>query len=179
MLKPQIYVLQEKLLFPATVLLNPVVRLLKVPFCREKEDNLHQRRPERILAFASSQVTTLAGSRRYSSKRLSSSFNCSSVTGISSGLEDNSSQSSTAKSNLSAVESFCSSGIVSLIMPTRLPYSGPSRNWWKASRSGDSIVFPPIQGRMERFKKPLPAKCRIERKILFDILESRARDIPE
>ena len=90
--------------------------------------------------------------------------------GHSSGSEDNSSQSSTAKANLSAVESFCSSGIVSLIMPTRLPYSGPSRNWWKASRSGDSIVFPPIQGRMERFKKPLPAKCRIERKILVDIL---------
>src|SRR5208282_1450249 len=73
-------------------------------------------RPERILAFASSQVTTLSGSCRYSSKRLSSSFSCSSVTGIASGLEDNSSQSSTAKANLSAVESFCSSGIFSLIM---------------------------------------------------------------
>ena len=41
MLKPQIYVLQEKLLFPSTVLFNPVVRLLKIPFCREKKDNLH------------------------------------------------------------------------------------------------------------------------------------------
>ena len=82
----------------------------------------------------------------------------SSVTGISSGLEDNSSQSSTAKANLSAVESFCSSGIVSLIMSTRLPYSGPSRNWWKASRSGrGSIVFPPVQGPRERFTKLSPA----------------------
>ena len=74
---------------------------------------------------------------------MSSSLSSSSVTGISSQLEDNSSQSSTAKTNLSAVESLCSSGIVSLIMPTRVPYSGPSRNWEKASRSGrGSIVLP-------------------------------------
>ena len=33
-----------------------------------------------------------------------------------------------AKANLSADESFCSSGIVSLIMWTRVPYRGPSRN---------------------------------------------------
>jgi len=78
----------------------------------------------------------LSGSCRYSSKRLSSSFNCSSVTGIASGLEDNSAQSSTAKANLSAVESFFSSGIVSLIISTRIPNSGPSRNWRKATRSG-------------------------------------------
>jgi hypothetical protein len=71
MLKPQVYILQEILLSPLTVLFNPIVRLLKISFCREKKDNL---------------------------------------------------------------ESFCSSGIFSLIMWTRLPYSGPSRNWGKASR---------------------------------------------
>jgi len=41
MLKPQLYILKEKLLSPSTVLLNPVVCLLKIPFCREKKDNLH------------------------------------------------------------------------------------------------------------------------------------------
>jgi hypothetical protein len=41
MLKPQLYILQEKLLSPSTVLFNPVVRLLKIPFYREKKDNLH------------------------------------------------------------------------------------------------------------------------------------------
>jgi hypothetical protein len=41
MLKPQLYILQEKLLSPLTVLFNPVVRLLKIPFRREKKDNLH------------------------------------------------------------------------------------------------------------------------------------------
>jgi hypothetical protein len=33
MLKPQLYILQEKLLSPSTVLFNPIVRLLKIPFC--------------------------------------------------------------------------------------------------------------------------------------------------
>jgi hypothetical protein len=41
MLKPQLYILQEKLFSPLTVLFNPVVRLLKIPFRREKKDNLH------------------------------------------------------------------------------------------------------------------------------------------
>ncbi len=41
MLKPQVYIPQEKLLSPLTVLFNPIVRLLKIPFCREKKDNLH------------------------------------------------------------------------------------------------------------------------------------------
>jgi hypothetical protein len=41
MLKPRLYILQEKLFSPLAVLFNPIVRLLKVPFCREKEDNLH------------------------------------------------------------------------------------------------------------------------------------------
>jgi hypothetical protein len=41
MLKPQLYILQEKLLSPSTVLFNPIVRLLKIPFCREKKDDLH------------------------------------------------------------------------------------------------------------------------------------------
>jgi hypothetical protein len=78
--------------------------------------------------------------------------------------------------SFSAVESFCSSGIVSLILSTRLPYCRPSRNWWKASRSGGSIVFLPIQGRIERFTKLLPANTRMERGILFDILASSARE---
>src|SRR5262249_46863057 len=69
-----------------------------------------------MFALTSSQVRTFSGSRRYCSKRRSSSLSCSSVTGISSELEDNSSQSSTASANLSAVESFCSSGILSLII---------------------------------------------------------------
>jgi hypothetical protein len=41
MLKPQVYILQKILFSPLTVLFNPVVRLLKIPFCREKKDNLH------------------------------------------------------------------------------------------------------------------------------------------
>ena len=56
------------------------------------------------------------------------------------GIGESPSQSSTAKANLSAV-SFFSSGIVSLIISTRLLYSGPSRNWWKASRSGALSYF--------------------------------------
>jgi hypothetical protein len=41
MLKPQLYILQEKLFSPLAVLFNPIVSLLKVPFCREKKDDLH------------------------------------------------------------------------------------------------------------------------------------------
>ena len=41
MLKAQLYILKEKLFSPLSVLFNPVVRLLKVSFCREKKDNLH------------------------------------------------------------------------------------------------------------------------------------------
>ena len=41
MLKPQVYILQKILFSPLTVLFNPVVRLLKILFCREKKDNLH------------------------------------------------------------------------------------------------------------------------------------------
>jgi hypothetical protein len=41
MLEPQVYILQEELLSPLTVLFNPIVRLLKIPFCRGKKDNLH------------------------------------------------------------------------------------------------------------------------------------------
>jgi hypothetical protein len=41
MLKPQLYILQEKLFSPLTVLFNPIKRLLKIPFCREKKDKLH------------------------------------------------------------------------------------------------------------------------------------------
>jgi hypothetical protein len=33
MLKPQLYILQEKLLSSSMVLFNPVERLLKIPFC--------------------------------------------------------------------------------------------------------------------------------------------------
>jgi hypothetical protein len=62
------------------------------------------------------------------------------VTGIASGLEDNSSQSSTAKANLSAVESFCSSGIFSLIIWTKLPYSGPSHNRAENAAAGTELV---------------------------------------
>ena len=40
MLKAQLYILKEKLFSPLSVLFNPVVRLLKVSFCREKKDNL-------------------------------------------------------------------------------------------------------------------------------------------
>ena len=41
MLKPQVYILQEIVLSPLTVLFNRIVRLLKIPFCRDKKDNLH------------------------------------------------------------------------------------------------------------------------------------------
>jgi hypothetical protein len=41
MLKPEFYILQEDVLFPLTVLFHPVVRLLKIPLCREKKDDLH------------------------------------------------------------------------------------------------------------------------------------------
>jgi hypothetical protein len=37
MLKPQLYILQEKLFSPLPVPFNPVVRLLKITFCREKK----------------------------------------------------------------------------------------------------------------------------------------------
>ena len=36
MLKPHVYILQKILLSPLTVLFDPIVRLLKIPFCREK-----------------------------------------------------------------------------------------------------------------------------------------------
>ena len=41
MLKAPVYILKEILLSPLTVLFNPIVRLLKIPFCRERKDNLH------------------------------------------------------------------------------------------------------------------------------------------
>jgi hypothetical protein len=63
--------------------------------------------------------------------------------GISSGLQDRLFQSSTAKANLSAVESFCSSGIVSLIMSIRDQSTVQPAIMYrrKASQSGRALSY--------------------------------------
>ena len=102
-------------------------------------------------------------------------------TGISSELEDNSSQSSTAKGKLVSGRKLLQLGnLVPLIISTTIPYSGPSRNRWKASRSGwGSIVFPPVQGPRGRFTEQSPATYPSWNERLCSIfLASRAQEHP-
>ena len=67
--------------------------------------------------------------------------------------------------------------IVSLILSTRIPYSGPSRNWWK-KRPGLGLYRISANSGTYR-KKLLPANTRMEQGILVEIFAADAREYPE